>query len=63
MGLVGIGIGFVTEMVGIIKDDDELVKKGLKRMARGTATMIIGDVFGVSDTVEAVASAGDVLDA
>lgn len=49
MGLLGIGIGVITTAVGLIKDDEELVKKGLKRTAFGSVTLIVGDVCGVSD--------------
>lgn len=55
MGLMGMVIGLATEVVGVIKDDKEMVLKGAKRCALGTATFVIGDVFGVSDVV------GDVL--
>lgn len=49
MGMFGIGIGAITTVVGVIKDDEELVKKGMKRTAFGTATLLIGDVCGISD--------------
>ena len=50
MGMFGIAIGAITTVVGVIKDDEELVKKGMKRTAFGTATLLIGDVCGISDT-------------
>lgn len=49
MGMFGIAFGTITTVVGIIKDDEELVKKGMKRTAIGTATLLIGDVCGISD--------------
>lgn len=49
MGMFGIAAGVITTVVGIVKDDEELVKKGMKRTAFGTATLLIGDVCGVSD--------------
>ena len=49
MGMFGIVVGAITTVVGIVKDDEELVKKGMKRTAFGTATLIVGDVCGVSD--------------
>jgi glutamate synthase domain-containing protein 3 len=49
MGMFGIVAGAITTAVGIIKDDEELVKKGMKRTAFGTATLIVGDVCGFSD--------------
>lgn len=49
MGMFGIAIGAITTVVGVIKDDEELVKKGMKRTAFGTATLLIGDVCGISD--------------
>lgn len=49
MGMFGIVAGAITTAVGIIKDDDELIKKGMKRTAFGTATLIVGDVCGISD--------------
>lgn len=49
MGVFGIAAGVITTVVGIVKDDEELVKKGMKRTAFGTATLLIGDVCGVSD--------------
>lgn len=47
--MFGIAVGAITTVVGIIKDDEELVKKGMKRTAFGTATLLIGDVGGFSD--------------
>lgn len=47
--MFGIAIGAITTVVGVIKDDEELVKKGMKRTAFGTATLLIGDVCGISD--------------
>ena len=49
MGMFGIAIGAITTVVGVIKDDEELVKKGMKRTAFDTATLLIGDVCGISD--------------
>ena len=49
MGMFGIAIGAITTVVGVIKDDEDLVKKGMKRTAFGTATLLIGDVCGISD--------------
>lgn len=49
MGFLGIAIGAVTTVVGIVKDDEKMVKQGLKRTAFGTAGLIIGDVCGVAD--------------
>lgn len=49
MGMFGIAIGAITTVVGVIKDDEELVKKGMRRTAFGTATLLIGDVCGISD--------------
>ena len=49
MGMFGIVVGAITTVVGIVKDDEELVKKGMKRTAFGTATLLVGDVCGVSD--------------
>lgn len=49
MGMFGIVAGAITTAVGIIKDDEELVKKGMKRTAFGTTTLILGDVCGFSD--------------
>lgn len=49
MGLIGIAVGTITTVVGFVTDDEELVKKGMKRTAFGTATLLIGDVCGVSD--------------
>lgn len=49
MGMFGIVAGAITTAVGIIKDDEELVKKGMKRTAFGTATLIVGDVCGFLD--------------
>lgn len=59
MGWFGITTGAITELVGIITDDDELKEKGVKRMGRGAATLIIGDVFGISDTVDVITSFTD----
>lgn len=59
MGLLGITIGLTTEIVGIIKGDDELVKKGAKRVAFGYGSMLVGDVFGVSDSVDAIVAFSD----
>ena len=56
MGLFGIGIGVITTVVGIVKDDEKLIKRGQRQMAIGTGTLIVGDVFGVSDTVDVVSS-------
>lgn len=47
--MFGIAIGAITTVVGVIKDDEDLVKKGMKRTAFGTATLLIGDVCGISD--------------
>ena len=47
--MFGIAIGAITTVVGVIKDDEELVKKGMRRTAFGTATLLIGDVCGISD--------------
>ena len=33
MGMFGIVVGAITTVVGIVKDDEELVKKGMKRTA------------------------------
>ena len=49
MGLIGIAVGTITTVVGFVTDDEELVKKGMKRTAFGTATLLVGDVCGVSD--------------
>ena len=49
MGMFGIVVGAITTVAGIVKDDEELVKKGMKRTAFGTATLLVGDVCGVSD--------------
>lgn len=49
MGMFGIVVGAITTTVGIIKDDEKLVKKGLARTALGTTTLILGDVCGFSD--------------
>lgn len=49
MGMIGLGLGVLTTAVGIITDDEKLVKKGMKRLAIGTTTLLIGDIGGVSD--------------
>ena len=49
MGLFGIITGTATTFIGIIKDDEELIKKGAKRTAYGMATTLIGDYTGISD--------------
>lgn len=49
MGMFGIAFGAITTVVGIVKDAEEMVKKGMKRTALGTATLFIGDVCGISD--------------
>lgn len=59
MGLYGIGKGLLIGTVGIIKEDDEMIKKGLKKVVFGTATMMVGDVLGVSDTIDALTSISD----
>lgn len=59
MGLIGIFIGLATEVVGVIKDDDEMVERGFKRTMRGVATTLIGDVAGVSDSVDILNSTID----
>jgi hypothetical protein len=57
MGLIGIFIGVAaTEVVGIINDGEELIKKGMKRVAFSTGTMFIGDVLGISDSIDIVSS-------
>ncbi len=50
MGLLGVAFGIITTAVGVITDDEELAKKGTKRMAIGATTLVIGDVLGISDT-------------
>lgn len=62
MGLLGMAIGLATEIVGIVTDDEKLVKKGLKRVGIGAATTLAGDFFGFSDSIEILSSAGDVID-
>ena len=47
--MIGIAVGVITTAVGIVKDDEEMIKKGMKRTAFGTATLLVGDVCGVSD--------------
>lgn len=49
MGMIGIALGTITTVVGIVKDDEELIKKGMRRTAFGTATLLVGDVCGISD--------------
>ena len=62
MGLIGIFIGAATEVIGFINDDEELIKKGMKRVAFSTGTMFVGDVLGISDSmdiVSTIANSGD----
>ena len=47
--MFGIAVGVIKTVAGIVKDDEEMVKKGMKRTAFGTATLLVGDVCGVSD--------------
>ena len=47
--MFGVAVGVITTGAGIVKDDEELVKKGMKRTAFGTATLLVGDVCGISD--------------
>lgn len=49
MGMFGIAVGVIKTVAGIVKDDEELVKKGMKRTAFGPATLLVGDVCGISD--------------
>ena len=51
MGLLGMTIGAITTVVGAVKGDEKMVKKGIKRYAFGATTTLIGDVFGVSDVI------------
>lgn len=60
MGTFGIAAGAITMVVGIVKDDEKLIKKGMKRTAFGTATLLLGDFCGVSDAAgEAFMGDGD----
>ena len=52
MGWLGLGIGFVTRVVGEITDDEDLKVKGNVRMAKGAVTMLAGDIFGISDGMQ-----------
>lgn len=47
--MFGIAVGVIKTVAGIVKDDEELVKKGMKRTAFGPATLLVGDVCGISD--------------
>lgn len=47
--MFGIAEGVITTVVGIVKDDEKLVKKGMKRTAFGTVSLLVGDVCGISD--------------
>ena len=60
MGMIGMAIGLVQETVGIITDDEKLVKKGCKRVAISAGTTLIGDWIGISDTLETISAASDI---
>ena len=58
--MFGIAVGVITTVAGIVKDDEEMVKKGMKRTAFGTATLLVGGVSGISDAAgEAVMGVND----
>jgi len=62
MGVIGIAIGVATEIAGIIKGDEKLVKKGVKRTLFSTGTMLIGDPFGFSDSADILSTISDCSD-
>lgn len=59
MGLIGITIGLIKEGYGIITDDEKHVKRGARRACIGAGTMLVGDFFGVSDTISIAADVAD----
>lgn len=60
MGLIGMAVGLIQETVGIITDDEKLVKKGAKRTLISAGTTLVGDFIGISDTVDIVSTISDV---